>query len=85
MSTDWVPGDPLMPDNGCGGGTTLWMNDAERTDALATDTGNPPPWWRPEPETRVGASSRYCNPCGVRWSGDEVCWVCGGLDEVASA
>lgn len=24
-----------------------------------------------------------CRPCGVRWSGDDACWLCGRTGEVA--
>lgn len=76
-ATEWQPGDPLMPDNGCGALVTPRLSDEERDAALAEDD-TAPPWWRPEDEGSGLSSTRYCAPCGVRWRGDEPCWMCGG-------
>lgn len=76
-AVEWTPGDPLMPDNGLSsGGVSPFMTADERAEALAADDGMPPPWWRPEGSFEL-ASSRRCIPCGVRWRGDEPCWMCG--------
>jgi hypothetical protein len=76
---EWTPGDPLMPDNGCGAMVSPSLTLEERRQALAEDD-TPPPWWRPESDTTgLGyVSSRHCRPCGVRWRGDDPCWMCGG-------
>lgn len=77
--TEWEPGDPLMPDHGLNGGiSTIFMSEVERARALEADTGTPPPWWRPEPDGPTMSYTRTCSPCGVRWRGDEPCWMCGG-------
>lgn len=76
----WQPGDPLMPDRGCGGFAAVHMTPDERAAAIASDHDTPPPWWRPGTEGDRLASTRYCNPCGVRWAGDKPCWMCGGED-----
>jgi hypothetical protein len=87
MTTDatWQPGDPFMPDNGCGGWTHVPMTTEEREEVNAEDAETPPPWWRPESAPVGLASSRSCKPCGVRWSGEEPCWMCGGPDSWSAA
>lgn len=72
----WVPGDPLMPDNGCGGNSQIYMTEDTRAIVLA-EGGTPPPWWRPAPEGPALGYTRSCKPCGVGWRGDEPCWMCG--------
>lgn len=82
MTTDWQPGDPLMPDNGCGAWTHVPMTSEERARAITEDQDAAPPWWRPTSEGGPGelASTRSCAPCGVRWRGDEPCWMCDGQE-----
>lgn len=78
---EWVPGDPLMPDRGLGShGVSPMMTAAERAAALADDTGDAPPWWRPDGSgvDHGLAATHTCKPCGVRWRGDDPCWMCGG-------
>lgn len=72
----WEPGDPLMPDNGCGAMITPAMRDDERA-AVIAEGGPMPPWWRPEPSGPALGYTRSCKPCDVRWYGDEPCWICG--------
>lgn len=76
LATTWVPGDPLMPDNGCGSYSEVRMTETERDQANA-EGDNPPPWWRPAEEYAGPTSSRTCNDCGVKWRGPDPCWVCG--------
>lgn len=76
---EWQPGDPLLTDDGIGivgGHASPFMTADERAEALATDDGMPPPWWRPEGPFGLAANHR-CIPCGVRWRGDDPCWMCG--------
>jgi hypothetical protein len=74
---EWVPGDPLMPDNGCGAMVAPSITLEERRQALAED-GTTPPWWRPDEPLADGlAATRRCTPCGVRWRGETPCWMCG--------
>ena len=80
MTTDttWQPGDPFLPDNGCGTIPTIGWTDQERHDAVNEDT-TPPPWYRPHATTTVEPGYvRYCSPCDVSWRGDTPCWMCGG-------
>lgn len=74
---EWEPGDPLMPDNGCGPMTGVNLT-AEERDAVIAEGGYRPQWWRPGPEPGGLASTRYCAPCDVRWAGADPCWMCGG-------
>ncbi|WP_374457725.1 hypothetical protein [Nocardioides sp.] len=79
---EWEPGDPnpYAPDQGTSGFANVFMREDERAAILAADTGTPPPWWRPPAEEGAspGDYTRSCATCGVRWRGDEPCWVCGG-------
>lgn len=75
MSVDWVPGDALMPDRGHGPMVQPTYSEDERA-AIRAEDATPPPWFRPG-EGRDVYAARACNACGVRWSGDEPCWVCG--------
>lgn len=81
---EWQPGDPnpLIPDNPCGAWVQPQLSAEERAEALAED-GLEPPWARPGDGSVDGygfslASTRGCNTCGVRWRGDDPCWMCGG-------
>ena len=56
---EWEPGDPLMPDNGCGPMTGVNLT-AEERDAVIAEGGYRPQWWRPGPEPGGLASTRYC-------------------------
>lgn len=76
MTTDWVPGDPLMPDNGCGGRANIELTEEERARVRAED-GLVPPWFRPGNLPSVFPNG-HCRSCEVRWQGDAVCWMCGG-------
>jgi hypothetical protein len=64
-ATDWEPGDPLMPNNGCGAYVMPRLTPDEVAEAIAEDD-IPPPWFRP------GNSLQ-----NFRWRGDEPCWMCG--------
>lgn len=79
--TEWQPGDPnpFVPDPGTSGFANVYMLEEDRAAIIAADTGTPPPWWRPPTEQPInGGTTRACTTCGVRWRGDEPCWMCGG-------
>jgi hypothetical protein len=80
MTTDWQPGDPYMPDNGCGGWPHVPMTEDERAE-ITEDTDAAPPWWRPGGTHGAELGyTRSCAACGVRWRGDEPCWMCDGSE-----
>jgi hypothetical protein len=80
MSTaTWEPGDPFLPDNGCGTVPDVSWGEDEKQAAIAEDSV-PPPWWRPRTVSLSSGIVRACKPCGVTWRGDDPCWMCGGLE-----
>ncbi len=77
-SSEWQPGDPLMPDNGCGTVPAVLWSSQERREAIAEDDV-PPPWFRPFNAVAIEpAMTRHCEACSVTWRGDMPCWSCGG-------
>lgn len=80
--TTWEPGDPFMPDNGCGTVPTITWSSNDRQDAIAEDD-TPPQWFKPLNATASsGGWNRHCKACNVQWRGEEPCWMC-GLQEAA--
>lgn len=81
----WEPGDPFMPDNGCGTVPTINWTTEERHQAIAEDTQEPP-WFRPLNATVSGPGwNHHCKSCNVQWrsDSDEPCWMCGGEEPTA--
>lgn len=74
---EWQPGDPLMPDNGCGTVPPISWSIEDRQAATREDD-TPPPWWRPIADAPRLAWNRHCKTCEVQWRGDDPCWMCGG-------
>jgi hypothetical protein len=74
---EWQPGDPLMPDNGCGTVPPITWSTEERR-AAVNEGERTPPWYRPHESIGSPGFNRHCKPCGVQWRGDDPCWMCGG-------
>lgn len=79
-AAEWEPGDPFMPDNGCGTVPPINLSPQEQIQARREDD-TPPPWYRPEASTAGFGWNHHCKACGVQWRGDDPCWMCGGATE----
>jgi hypothetical protein len=76
VTVEWEPGDPLMPDNGCGSIPPVTWSTEERQ-AAVTEGDLTPPWWRPKEAIDAAGITRHCQGCSVQWRGDDPCWMCG--------
>jgi hypothetical protein len=77
-AASWEPGEPFLPDNGCGSIPVINWTEQQRQAAVDEDD-TPPPWYRPHNTVAIEPGYvRYCGPCDVSWRGDLPCWACGG-------